>query len=451
MSKRDKSTYSTFEKRFQYDRSDKEYRLGKGGYGTVYKAWDSHFNRWVAIKESRVDLETDIISVQKETELVLELPTHPNIANYEECYRFQLPHGIFDFAILQYYKEGNLSDLIKKGSLSIEQIQLILMGLLDGMQFLHDNGIIHRDLKPGNILIIKGGDYYIPKITDFGISKITDMDRTLYTNSMKGIGTLVYSSPEQIENETIGKNSDLWSFGVIAFYLFTGYLPFSKSSSDAISLANVIGGILPPSIESIPEPWQALIKECLNPNPEKRIKSCDDCKKMIPSDILSANASLNEKVICYALCEEEATRPMPGRDLDEKLVRKLLLAWVILFLSFISFIAYAISNHSPNDAMDIAISPIANESIGILAEVELKAGMSLRNLAMTYYGENIYWVYIYEENKDKIPHINEIPIGINLLIPNLSKYGVLDLESSVAIKKAEEKEHQIFLENGKIK
>ena len=270
MLKRNNLTYEEFEARFQYDLIKD--RVGKGGQGVVYKAIDTHRNnRLVAIKKAEfVDEQT---SLMKETERVQKLPTHPNIAYYEECFRFNTPYGVFDYAILDYYREGDLSNLNHEKCLSIEKKQFILAQLLEGIRFLHKNEIIHRDLKPSNILIKPDREVYIPVITDFGISK--DDIESNKNNSAK-IASKHYASPEQLAGEPVDYNTDLWSFGIIALGLFSDTFPFSIKT-----LAEIKQGILPPPIDSLPEAWQRIIKKCLKANPAERIKSCEECKKIL--------------------------------------------------------------------------------------------------------------------------------------------------------------------------
>lgn len=271
MSKRNDLTYEQFRERFQFDNTKDI--LGRGGYGVVYRAKDTHRNnRFVAIK--RVEFEQEHTSLRRETELIQKLDIHPNIAYYEECYRFSTSHGVFDYAVLDYYEERNL--LKHKKSLTIEQKKVILEQLLDGIQFLHDNKIIHRDLKPENILISRDKDKYIPIISDFGISKNIESVKNSYTNSLK-IASLRYASPEQLDEErdSIDYNTDLWSFGIIALGLFLETFPF-----DLATLAKIKKGDLPP-IDFLPKAWQMLIKECLKADPAERINNCEDCKRIL--------------------------------------------------------------------------------------------------------------------------------------------------------------------------
>jgi len=282
-------TQQEFQTRYTYHPSTD--KLGEGGFGSVFKAYNNYRDRWVALKISKVNLQYETIRLRKEVEMVAKLPAHPNIAYYEECYTIPQLDGEYDFGILQYYEEGNLSQLLKNNTLTLEKKQAVLMQILEGVHFLHNNGIIHRDLKPQNILIVKRGTEYIPKITDFGISKQLDINKSsVFSNSIAGAGTLAYSSPEQLFDREIRKNTDLWSFGVIVFQTFTGQLPFTTGSHATTSEAGrmelfrqVNNGQLPAITAHIAEPWQTVIRRCLVTDASMRVKNTKEAADILTS------------------------------------------------------------------------------------------------------------------------------------------------------------------------
>ena len=283
-------TQQDFFNRYTY--SPSRDRIGGGGFGTVYKAKDNLLHRTVAIKVSEVKTTADgqkTFSLKDEFEALAHVPKHPNIANYEEFYSFESPQGLFDYAVMQFYPDGNLSNAIKKG-LTAEQKEDIATQLLEGIAFLHQHKVVHRDLKPGNILIVKDGDKIIPLITDFGLSKAAGVvDGSVFSNSFGG-GTPRYSSPEQLQGLPLRFNTDLWSYGAIIYELFTGTQLFSASSGAAntaqvdMEIYNKIVNGNVQNLDRMPEKWSRVAERCLVVDPTKRAKDASEMFAIIEGD-----------------------------------------------------------------------------------------------------------------------------------------------------------------------
>lgn len=288
--------------------------LGRGGFGSVYKAYDNILSRYVAIKISPVDPLRAELRLRAEVEKAFGL-LHPNIAHYEECYTFSYPTGEYDFAVMQFYEDGSLENLILENIISKEDCYDILKQILNGILFLHNNNIIHRDLKPQNILIVRHNETYIPKITDFGISKkLDDGESSAVSNSVLG-GTRAYASPEQLAERQIRKNSDLWSFGIIAFRMLTGTMPFNSGKYSSTSeqgrqemYRQMLSGILPNSISMVEEPWRTVIQKCLIPNNEIRIHHADECIEIISRE--NGSSTCIETDICDIVEIENVEEPI---------------------------------------------------------------------------------------------------------------------------------------------
>lgn len=283
-------TQAEFFKRYTY--SPSRDRIGGGGFGTVYKAYDNVLHRDVAIKVSEVKTTADgkkTFSLKDEFEALSHVPKHPNIANYEEFYSYEMPNGIFDYAVMQYYPDGNLSNAIKQG-LTAEQKEDIATQLLEGIEFLHKHKVVHRDLKPGNILIVRHGGKVIPLITDFGLSKAAGVaDGSVFSNSF-GAGTPKYSSPEQLQGQPLRFNTDLWSYGAILYELFTGEQLFTAGSGAAntaqadLEIYNKIVNGNVQSLGKMPEKWRKVAERCLVVDATKRAKDATELLGLIRSD-----------------------------------------------------------------------------------------------------------------------------------------------------------------------
>lgn len=270
-------TLNDFTNRYHYN--PVEDKLGAGGFGAVFKAYDTLLDKEVAIKIATVIPGKEKRSLMKEVELANGLPSHPNLVRYERCFRLAFPDGQKDVGILQYYPEGSLAHLIKKGSLNDDQKYYLILAILDGLAFLHQHHILHRDLKPGNILIAKRGNQYVPKIADFGLSRqVESFEQSSFVNSFVG-GSAYYAAPEQLAGDKVRANVDLWSFGVLLYELMTGNRPFTATASrgkteDARQeiYRKIKGGTIPPQIQTIAEPYQTMIKACLIPDRTKRVQ-----------------------------------------------------------------------------------------------------------------------------------------------------------------------------------
>ena len=149
-------------------------------------------------------------------------------------------YGIYEtfskiYIVMDYIPSGSLEDLIEKNfsSLSLYNKYYIASQLVSSVAFLHQNNIMHRDIKAGNILVDK--DYHIYLI-DFGLSHIIGENE--YTRG--SFGTLYYAPPEMYKDKPYNKAIDIWSMGVVIYYLFYGENPFSKHGEDIKEVVNNI-------------------------------------------------------------------------------------------------------------------------------------------------------------------------------------------------------------------
>ena len=292
-----------FAARYSYD--PKSDQLGSGGFGSVYKAYDNEEDCFVALKIAHVDMQHPELRLRNEVAKAERLK-HKNVARYDACYTFTTFSGEMDIAVMRYYEHGSLDGFMRGGDLSMEERYDILTQILEGIAYLHSHGIIHRDLKPQNVLMVHHAGRYIPKITDFGISKqLEDGESSLVSNSVLG-GTRSFASPEQLCERAIRKNTDLWSFGVIAYYMLVGELPFttgtfSQSSDEGRSeqLRQILSGRLPEKINGVSEPWLSVIRGCLVVDGTQRLQHAEECL-----DILRNYKPAEEIVVVEVVADE---------------------------------------------------------------------------------------------------------------------------------------------------
>lgn len=294
------TSFSDFKRRYPIRPNDEGMMLGSGSYGRVIKVEDQVDTEWVAVKISEFK-GNDTKSLRAEVELARRLPRHGNIARYDACYRLETDTSISDFAIMKYYPDGNLADLLRHVNLTSAQIYDLTKGILLGLRHLHQHHIVHRDFKPANILISRdSAGCFIPKIADFGLSKLVsddEFDGSDFDLS-DGRGTPSYKAPEQIEGSKVSFNLDLWAFGVILFEIMAGEKPFrvdqrntSEQSVRREIEKKIVSVALPASLEQVAEPYRSIIRRCLVRDIRERVRREDELLDLLDRvDALLAEA-----------------------------------------------------------------------------------------------------------------------------------------------------------------
>ncbi|MFC1853778.1 protein kinase [candidate division CSSED10-310 bacterium] len=239
--------------------------IGTGGMGIVFKAKDKVLDEIVALKVLKADLATDseMISRFKREIKVARKIKHKNVCS---IYDFGMVDDIF-FISMEFLAGVELSQFIDDGALSLEQIWLIIEGIIAALSAAHAINIIHRDLKPSNIMIDQD---YRSIITDFGLAKyVGSSDLTQHD---KILGTPVYMSPEQIRGGIVDHRSDIYSLGILLYEIFTGIPPFVDGTPIMIAMQHLNDiPARPHEInENIPEEVEKTILKCLEKDPQKR-------------------------------------------------------------------------------------------------------------------------------------------------------------------------------------
>ncbi|MEO8703283.1 MAG: serine/threonine-protein kinase [Kofleriaceae bacterium] len=218
-----------------------EYRIermvGKGGMGEVYAAVHPVIAKRAAIKVLRPELSHDPATVERfvlEARAVNEIQ-HPNIIDIFAFGRLEDGRHYF---VMEFLGGVSLKDRLAGGPISLEEARQILIAIANALAASHAIGIVHRDLKPDNVFLVdvKDSPTRIVKLLDFGIAKLVQDDRNLdQTAAGIFIGTPIYASPEQTRGEKVDHRCDLYSFGVVAFEMLTGRVPFEGTNVAAIA------------------------------------------------------------------------------------------------------------------------------------------------------------------------------------------------------------------------
>jgi len=200
--------------------------------GVVWRAYDDRLDRTVAIKFIQPDYALDAQAredFEREARAIVRLD-HPNILTILEAG----DQGEWLYMVSPFIGGGTLADRMSRGAWTVSEALPVLQSLAAALDYAHGERIVHRDVKPGNVLFTDRGRLVL---SDFGLARV--MDTSTHASQTKTLGTPHYIAPEQATGTRIGPASDLYSFGVIAYQMLTGRLPFEGDSAVAVALAHV--------------------------------------------------------------------------------------------------------------------------------------------------------------------------------------------------------------------
>jgi len=235
-------------------------RLGSGGFGTVYRAWDEKLHRPVAVKV--VERRGDAGRVTREAQAAARL-AHRNIATLYEL----AADADRAYLVGELVDGETVRSLGRRGELSDRAVAEIGADAAAALAHAHRHGVVHRDVKPDNILVPAAGGG--AKLVDFGIARVTDADTLTATGSV--LGTLAYMAPEQADGLRPGPTADVYSLAITLYEAWTGEHPLARGGPAAT--ARAIGEPIPPLEDvrtDLPEVLTALIDQSLAIDPEER-------------------------------------------------------------------------------------------------------------------------------------------------------------------------------------
>jgi eukaryotic-like serine/threonine-protein kinase len=277
-----------------------ERRIGSGGFGTVYEAWDGRLERPVAVKAIESGNGGGSGRVMREAQAAARL-NHPGIVTLYEM-------GEEDgnaLLVTELVDGDTLAQLNRECSLSDREIAEIGADLCEALDHAHCRSVVHRDIKPQNVLVTEGGEPRA-KLMDFGVARLTDAAALTAPGDV--VGTLAYMSPEQAEGRAAGPEADVYSLALTLYECWSGEHPTRRSTPAAT--ARAIGGRQRPLRRlrpDLPRELSDTVDGCLQTRPDRRpsleelggaIESSLDC---LADDPPRADRSLRLRLGAIAL------------------------------------------------------------------------------------------------------------------------------------------------------
>lgn len=311
-----------------------ERHLGEGGMGVVYLARDRELHsKPVVIKVLLGEWSHDHwgrAKFHQEIEALSRLD-HPNIVQVLDS--GQLSDGS-PFIVMQYIEGSDVASVIDAELLEFNRIANILVQCGGALDAAHQKGVFHRDLKPHNIMLQRlsdGGE--VARIIDFGIAKVKESEVAGSTTQGIVAGTLLYMAPEQLAHRVSSELTDIWSLGVIAYEMVTGYRPFRARTETELLEQQKTGPIAPSRLcPELTNRAEQIILKALAFDPSSRFRKASEFAETVAVELRSVKRdSLAAR-----------TRPIARKRLLSKAVAAG--ALVILLLSGATF--WILSKHA---------------------------------------------------------------------------------------------------------
>jgi serine/threonine protein kinase len=215
--------------------------LGKGAMGVVFLARDIALHRLVAIKVLRYEMASSVDHrerFRREARMTARL-SHPNIVPVHTFGEI----GEFVFIVMKYVHGESLAARLRRdGPIGCAESRRLLIELATALDYAHREGVVHRDLKAENILIERGSNRAM--LTDFGVALLRSLDPNREESGH--YGTPHYMSPEQAAGDAdLDGRSDLYSLGVLGYYMTCGRLPFHALSFEALAAKQITEAHVP--------------------------------------------------------------------------------------------------------------------------------------------------------------------------------------------------------------
>jgi serine/threonine protein kinase/tetratricopeptide (TPR) repeat protein len=257
-----------------------ERRLGHGGMGVVFLAYDTTLHRPVALKvvDGPTDEETTRGRVLREARNAAAL-NHPNICTIHEVGE---AHGSA-FIAMEYVDGRSLRDRLEQGAIPIEEALRYGVQAADALAYAHDHSVVHRDFKAANIMMSADGRL---KIVDFGLARRGDAlvaDATTFASAVlagDAAGTPYAMAPEQVRGEATDQRTDIWALGVLLYEMVTGAKPFTASTTPEL-FSSILRDAPRPWPDGVAVEIKPVIERCLEKAPASRYQHAREVREAL--------------------------------------------------------------------------------------------------------------------------------------------------------------------------
>ena len=250
-------------------------RLGEGGFGQVFRAWDDKLCRLVAIKRL-----TGPAAAQPTADLVREARLSASLKHPA----FVRIHAIEEeagrpFIVMELVDGSTLQKLAAEGPMDEARALDIVYQAAQAMDEAHASGLVHADLKPSNLMVEPQGAV---RILDFGLAAHADMQATTSMAQLDPQGTIAYMAPERMLGEPPGRAGDVYALGVILYELVNGARPFASLGGLALAAAQMQSSSAQwPMAGQVRPELAALVRDMTHRNPCQRPPSMRDvCQRI---------------------------------------------------------------------------------------------------------------------------------------------------------------------------
>jgi tetratricopeptide (TPR) repeat protein/predicted Ser/Thr protein kinase len=270
-------------------------RLGAGGMGEVWKAWDTVLGRWVAVKFLKGGDDEEIARFRREAQTAGRLH-HPNIA---AIYEVDEDQGR-QYIAMQFVDGQDLHQFARTDRTLLVRL---VAEAAKALQYAHEQGVIHRDLKPENLMVSTRGQEQQVFLMDFGLARAAEGASKISATGFL-VGTPMYMSPEQARGEKVDVRSDVYSLGLTLYELLTNKKPFeSENVYETLRKVQEVDPVPPRQIDrKLAEDLETIVLKAISKDPRSRYASAqelaDDLQAFLSGDpIQGRRESVSRKLL----------------------------------------------------------------------------------------------------------------------------------------------------------